>query len=95
MILHTLNATPSSSAFTECVRLACADDAILLLGNGVYAALHEGEASALLRDCGASLYVLQEDAAAAGVAKSNAFAFIDMAGFVGLTERFTKQMAWY
>lgn len=95
MILHTLNASPGNAAFADCLRLADSDDAILLLGDGVYGALPESAACALLQDCPATVYVLRDDASAAGVAVGEAFAVVDMAGFVALTERFTKQVAWY
>ena len=39
MILHTLNASPSSAAFTDCVSIMAKGDALVLMGDGVYAAL--------------------------------------------------------
>ena len=39
MILHTLNASPAQQAFADCLRVVAPGDHILLLGNGVYAAM--------------------------------------------------------
>lgn len=96
MTLHTLNAPPSSAAFSNCLKLAAPGDAILLLGDGVYAALSDTEARARMEACGAELFVLKPDAAAAGVlAHIGSINTVDMDGFVALTERFPRQLAWY
>ena len=96
MTLHTLNATPASAAFTDCLRLIAPGDALLLLGDGVYAALAGTAARGALERCGAEVFVLGEDAAATGVlARLEGLEVIDMDGFVALTERFTRQLAWY
>lgn len=96
MILHTLNASPSSRAFADCLRVITAGDALLLLGEGVYAALAHSRACERLLACGAQLYVLRADASAAGVlARLGAVKAVDMAGFVALSERFSRQLAWY
>jgi tRNA 2-thiouridine synthesizing protein B len=96
MILHTLAATPSAAAFDHCLRLVAPGDAILLLGDGVYAALAGTEACDRLAACAAEVSVLRSDAAAAGVlARMGPFATVDMDGFVRLSERFARQLAWY
>lgn len=97
MILHTLNATPASPAFRDCVRLLRKGDALLLLGDGVYAALTATRAYAELKNTGAELYLLEPDAAAAGVLKriDDTVCAVDYEGFVTLTERFPRQQAWY
>ena len=96
MVLHTLNAAPGSVAFEDCLRLATAGDTILLLGNGVYAALAGSEAAGLLRHSEADVVILKDDAIAAGSAiSSDLFLAIDMAGFVELSERYPRQLAWY
>jgi len=42
------------------------------------------------------LYVLGDDAAAAGVlARMDAVTVIDFDGFVALSEQFPRQLAWY
>ncbi len=94
MLLHTLAAAPSSAAFGSCLRVLKEHDALLLLGDGVYAC-RQVEASAQLLASGAQLYVLAPDAAAAGVAVVAGVESVDMDGFVALTERFERQLAWY
>ncbi len=96
MILHTLNASPSSAAFADCLRLISPGDALLLLGDGVYAALPGTPARLALDDSAVQLYVLHDDAAAAGIlGRIDSAHLIDIQGFVELTERFSRQMAWY
>lgn len=96
MILHTLNASPSSSAFNDCVKVARAGDALVLMGDGVYAALQGTMGCEQLQSMGIELYVLGPDALAAGVVMpANGINIIDMDGFVTLTERFPRQHAWY
>ena len=96
MILHTLNASPASAAFTDCLRLISPEDALLLLGDGVYSALAGTAPRASLDACGARVYLLREDACAAGVLeRTGGVTVVDIDGFVELTERFSRQMAWY
>jgi tRNA 2-thiouridine synthesizing protein B len=96
MILHTLNAAPSSAAFEDCLSVARAGDAIVLMGDGVYAALSGTRAWEELQSRGAELYLLNSDALALGVMQpTEGGNWIDMDGFVALTERFPRQQAWY
>jgi len=96
VILHTLNALPTSSAFDDCLRVAAAGDAILLLGDGVYAAIDDTRACSKLLASGADIHILSPDAQAAGVCHGiERFTLVDMEGFVELTERYPRQQAWY
>lgn len=96
MLLHTLNASPASPAFENCLALLARGDALLLLGDGVYAALPNTAPRERLESSGAQVYVLDADARAAGVVvEGGKIGLIDMPGFVALTERFERQMAWY
>lgn len=96
MVLHTLNASPASRAFAECLRLLAPGDSILLLGDGVYAAVTGTASRAQLEATGAHLHVLEQDATAAGILEQLGSAdTLDMAGFVALTERCPRQLAWY
>ena len=97
MIFHTLNAAPNTTAFTQCLRLLRADDALLMMGDGIYAALAGTAASEALTNSGAQLYVLKSDAAAAGIIKRlcNSVKPADYDQFVSLTEHYTKRQAWY
>ena len=96
-VLHTLNAAPSSSAYADCVRLLAAGDALLLLGDAVYAALESTAACSQLQDTGAHLYVLEADARSAGIQGrvDNKVVTVDFDAFAALTEKFPKQQAWY
>jgi tRNA 2-thiouridine synthesizing protein B len=96
MILHTLSATPYSVAFSECLAIAKPGDAILLLGDGVYGARPGERVAAALTACGADIHLLETDAQAAGIETlPEEMQIEDMDGFVALTERFARQMAWY
>jgi sulfur relay protein TusB/DsrH len=95
VILHTINASPPTQAFSDCLKVVAPGDTILLLGDAVYAAMDSSSAGAALAACGVAVKVLQADAAAAGVLDDSRFEFVDMAGFVGLTEVHSRQMAWY
>jgi tRNA 2-thiouridine synthesizing protein B len=96
MILHTLNAAPSASAFSTCLDTACEGDAILLLGDGVYGAIAGSAACERLAESGAALYLLRCDAEAAGLLdRVDAGALIGMEEFVALTEHYPRQLAWY
>lgn len=97
MILHSLNSAPDSAAFIDCCRMISTDDALILLGDGVYAALRNTVACARILDTGAELYVLEADASAAGILQSldKRATVVCFDGFAALSERFTKQQAWY
>jgi len=96
VILHTLNATPTSSACRDCLRLLREGDALLLLGDGVYAALKNTGACTGLLGSNAELYILQPDAVAAGILGriDERFSMIGYDEFVALSERFPRQQAW-
>lgn len=96
MVLHTLNAAPSSAAFRDCLNVLQRGDALVLLGDGVYAALAATTACNELQATGAELFVLTADARLAGILRpAPHFVEIDMMGLVELTERFPRQLAWY
>lgn len=96
MILHTLNASPASPAFRDCLRVVAPGDALLLLGDGVYAALAGTDACSAIQACGADIYLLSADARAAGLSQAiGAGTTIDMDEFVALSEHLPRQQAWY
>jgi tRNA 2-thiouridine synthesizing protein B len=96
-VLHTLNAAPSSSAYADCVRLLAAEDALLLLGDAVYAAMDGTAVFSQLQDTGVDLYVLESDALSAGIhgRVNKKVVTVDFDAFAALTEKFPKQQAWY
>lgn len=95
--MHTLNASPRSAAFNDCLRVIAQDDALLLIGDGVYAAKAKADTGAApLLASGAEIYVLAADAKAAGISDFiEGTTCVDMGGFVALSERFPRQQAWY
>lgn len=96
MILHTLDASPASAAYRDCLKVLGEGDALVLLGDGVYAALEGTERLKELQDSPARLYVMAADARLAGVAlHAPGLHSIDMDGLVTLTEQFPRQQAWY
>lgn len=96
MVLHTLNAPPGNATFSDCLRCASEGDTILLLGDAVYAAIVDSAACTMLRGTEARVLVLESDGTAAGLnAESLAFPYTDMDGFVGLSEYYPRQLAWY
>lgn len=96
MILHTLNAAPDTSASRDCLAQLGPQDTLLLLGDGVYHALDNTRAYSAIKDSGAQLHALQQDVAAAGITGwLGQVAMCDIDGFVTLSERCEKQMAWY
>jgi len=96
VILHTLNASPASAAFRDCLRVLGEGDALVLLGDGVYAAIDGSAACRELQGSHAQLYVLEADAMLAGVTiEGTTLHTLDMDGLVALTEQFPRQQAWY
>ena len=97
MILHTLNAGPDSAAFNDCLRISGATDTILLMGSGVYCGLENSRACLALLQSGAQMCVLETDAKAAGIlgGLSAKIQLVDFDGFVALSERCPRQLAWY
>ena len=96
MILHTLNVRPDSSAYKDCLAVCRKPDALLFLGDGVYALLAASAALQQLESQGVELYALTSDLKAAGVnCAGTPVHAIDMDGFVQLSERYPRQMAWY
>lgn len=96
MIFHTLSVSTRHPAFNDCLLSAAQGDTIMLLGDGVYAALPGSSASQQLKVHPAKVLVLDSDAAAAGLTdKVASFPLIDMEAFVALTEYYPRQLAWY
>ena len=97
MILHTLNDSPASAAYRDCLALLQPGDALVLMGDAVYAAL-EGTQShselAGLKDIG--VFALAEDMRMAGVPViAPGVQAIGMEELVRLTEQYPRQQAWY
>jgi tRNA 2-thiouridine synthesizing protein B len=96
VILHTLNASPTSPAFSDCLRVAGKGDAIVLMGDGVYVAIEGSAACAAILASEADVYLLAADARAAGVNRvPGEIVLAAMDDLVTLTERYPRQQAWY
>ncbi|MEY6430998.1 sulfurtransferase complex subunit TusB [Thioalkalicoccus limnaeus] len=99
-ILHTVNKSPfERNALDSCLKFASDGAAVLLIEDGVYAALRdtavtERVASALER---VSLFVLGPDLKARGFAEERLIAgvkVVDYDGFVDLAAEHDKVQAW-
>lgn len=99
-ILHTVNKSPfEKTTFDSCLNHARAGDAVLLIEDGVYAAV-KGTAVAkriAARNGDLSIYALGPDLAARGVndkALIEGIAVVDYGGFVDLVAEHDVAQAW-
>ncbi|MGM3173319.1 sulfurtransferase complex subunit TusB [Dickeya lacustris] len=96
-MLHTVARSPYHIDLEALIRMTCADDAILLIQDGVIAALDGSSVCERLRSSSpASVYALIEDVEARGLTAqiSSAVTLVDYTGFVRLTALHTRQLAW-
>ncbi|MEI2267329.1 sulfurtransferase complex subunit TusB [Erwinia sp. CGal63] len=95
-MLHTLIHSPFQCDFNAMLRLLAAGDDVLLLQDGVLAALEGSQALESLRLAPISLYVLQEDVMARGLSAqiSSIATAVSYTEFVALTVKQTQQIAW-
>ena len=99
-ILHTVNKSPfEKSSFDSCLKLAKKGSAVLLIEDGIYAAMKgtakEGQVSSALKEL--KLYVLGPDLKARGIAEDRlieGISVVDYAGFVDLAVEHDKVNAW-
>lgn len=97
-MLHIVNRSPfSHRALADCLRTCDAATGILLIEDGVYAALEDGEWLARMRDKTAKLYVLSADVAARGLGEriGDAVQAVDYDGFVALCCEYPATHSWY
>ena len=106
MLLHTVNKSAfDNSALGDCLAVVSADDAVLLIENGVYGALDNSpgglahiESIKQLSVSGTRFFVLQADCEARGLAESDllpAVTVVDGAGFVALAAEASAIQSWY
>lgn len=95
-MLFTLARSPQHCDFPLLIKLVAPEDALLLMQDGVLAALEGSQACELLFQHVQSVYVLGEDLAARGLVGqiSHNITLIDYTGFVALTEKHAQQTAW-
>ena len=98
-MLHTVNKTPyERNSFDSCLAHTRKGDAVLLIEDGVYAAM-KGTAPAKKLEQAAkdvAIYVLQPDVEARGIAGRimDGVKLVDYAGFVDLAAEHPTVQAW-
>lgn len=99
-MLHTINKSPfERNALDACLTHAKAGSAILLIEDGIYAALHNTTLGDKMRAAAERfrLYVLEPDVRARGMTQEQIMAGItpvDYGGFVDLVTEHDKVHAW-
>jgi tRNA 2-thiouridine synthesizing protein B len=98
--LHTVNKSPfTSNCLASCLRLASLGDGILLIEDGVYAALINSDFSANLAQATErfTFYALGPDLQARGVIDQVCakVQIVDYRGFVELATQYAKVQAWF
>jgi len=95
-MLHTLMTSPFQCDFVLLQRMLKAGDELLMLQDGVLAAIEGGTALVALRTAPVTLYVLQEDVDARGLSAqiSDSVTPVSYNEFVALTVKHSQQMTW-
>jgi tRNA 2-thiouridine synthesizing protein B len=99
-MLHTVNRSPfERNSLDTCLRLAKAGSSILLIEDGVYAAIKGTAAESRIRQAVEShrVYVLGPDLAARGMEQSRVIdgvQVVDYGGFVDLVVDHDKVQSW-
>jgi len=99
-MLHLVNKSPfERNAFDSCLRLAKFGSAILLLEDGVYAALANGAHAEKIssRSADFTFYILGPDVAARGLSDTpliEGVAVVDYEGFVDLVADHDATQSW-
>lgn len=99
-ILHTVNKSPfERTSLDSCLTFAQPGAAVLLIEDGVYAALTGTSAEDQVKDAlnRVKIYVLGPDLKARGFAEGrliNGISVVDYAGFVDLAAENAKVQAW-
>ena len=100
-LLHTVNKSPFQTATLQsCLAHLSADAALLLIEDGVYAALPASPAASALRELAAQgrLYALGPDLTARGLGDGTnitGLQVIDYPGFVALAARHRAVQSWF
>lgn len=95
-MLFTLAHSPQQCDLPALIRLIGQSDALLLMQDGVIAALENSVAQSHLSVLSCPVYVLSEDLQARGLIGqiSHKLIPIDYTGFVDLTEKHVQHIAW-
>ena len=100
MLLHTVNKSPfERNTLESCLRVAKDGAGVLLIEDGVYAALDNTSVADLIkkRIGGVKFYVLGPDVEARGLGNKgliDGIETVDYAGFVDLVEKHSATQAW-
>ena len=89
MLLHTVNKSPfEKNALTSCLRLAKADSAVLLIEDGVYAAMagtaYEGKLREAMKTV--RIYALGPDLKARGMSPDRVISGVEVVDYRGFVE---------
>ena len=95
-MLHTLSTSPWHADIAAMLRLIKEGDELLLLSDGVIAAVAQGRFLENLPSAPISLYALQDDIEARGLAGqiADSVVRVDYTDFVSLTVKHEGQLAW-
>ncbi|WP_409158798.1 sulfurtransferase complex subunit TusB [Pectobacterium sp. B2J-2] len=95
-MLHTLSYSPYQVDLDTLLRSLGSGDVVVLLQDGVIAALTGGSIIHRLLDSAVPLYALRSDVVARGMTEqiSNSVVLIDYNEFVQLTVEHSQQLAW-
>jgi tRNA 2-thiouridine synthesizing protein B len=97
-MLHTVNKSPySSDSLKLCMAYMQSEDVVLLIEDGVYAAMKGGASEALVSGSSAKVYALGPDLKARGIASDKLIDGIEVVGFdgfVNLAAENDKVQSW-
>lgn len=97
-VLHLIfHSSAQTSGFQQCLERTGNKDSVLLLGGAVVGAKEAGVSAQLIKNCAATIYVLQEDLAARGISPEevvNGVTLITFDGFVDLTVTHSQILSW-
>lgn len=95
-MLHTLSQSPWKVDIQGMLRLVNEDDALLLLSDGVVAAVEDNRFLDILLAAPITIYALKEDLEARGLSGqiSNDIVSVDYTHFVRLSVQHQGQLAW-
>ena len=96
MALHTFSLPPDSRSLEDCARLISDDDCLILVGDGVYAAVIGSKSLNILNTISCKIYALKEDCDLAGIVDklTRQVAIADYNRFVSLSEEHEKHIPW-
>ncbi|MDU5688108.1 MAG: sulfurtransferase complex subunit TusB [Kluyvera cryocrescens] len=95
-MLHTLSTSPWHADITGMLRMMGEGDDLLLVADGVLAAVENSHFVEILRSAPISIYVLKEDTQARGLCAqiSSDAIMVSYTDFVRLTVKHPAQIAW-